>query len=216
MDIDEKEISFKITNTYSTLNKLTDKTKNVWIVCHGLGYLSRYFIRYFKILNSEENYIIAPQAHSKYYQGSDFKYVGASWITKENTEKEIQNVLRNLDAIFEAENIPDDMNLIVLGFSQGVSISMRWVVSRKIKCEKLIIFSGSIPKEIKKEDILFLKDHNCDIYCVVGSEDEFLTDVRKKDEANKLKELFDDNVSITIFNGKHELKKEVLLEIIKR
>src|SRR5690606_1865012 len=196
MDIDEKEISFRINNTYSTLNQLTDKTKNVWIVCHGLGYLSRYFIKYFKILNREENYIIAPQAHSKYYQGNDFKYVGASWITKENTEKEIQNVLRNLDAVFEAENIPDDMNLIVLGFSQGVSISMRWVVSRKIKCDKLIIFSGSIPKEIKKEDVRFLKDHDCDIYCVVGSEDEFLTDARKKDETNKLKELFDDKVSI--------------------
>ena len=63
----EKEISYQITNTYSTLNELTEKTKNVWFVCHGIGYLSRYFISYFEGLNPEENYFIAPQASSKYY-----------------------------------------------------------------------------------------------------------------------------------------------------
>ncbi|HZH69980.1 MAG TPA: esterase, partial [Flavobacteriaceae bacterium] len=56
----EKEISYISTNTYSTLNSLTSNTKNVWIVCHGLGYLSRYFLKYFKSLPLEENYIIAP------------------------------------------------------------------------------------------------------------------------------------------------------------
>ena len=70
MDSIEKQVSYNTTNTYSTLNTLTDKTKNVWFVCHGIGYLSRYFLKYFDELNSDENYIIAPQAHSKYYLGS--------------------------------------------------------------------------------------------------------------------------------------------------
>ncbi|HBY66843.1 MAG TPA: esterase, partial [Flavobacteriaceae bacterium] len=90
----EKEVSYTSTNTYTTVNTLTPKTKNIWIAFHGLGYLSRYFAKYFKHLNPEENYIIIPQAPSKYYQGSNFKHVGASWLTKENTVAETKNVLK--------------------------------------------------------------------------------------------------------------------------
>jgi len=39
MGSEEKEISYTITNSYSTLNTLTKATKNVWFVCHGMGYL---------------------------------------------------------------------------------------------------------------------------------------------------------------------------------
>ena len=85
----EKEVSYTTTNTYSPLTKLTSKTKNIWFVCHGLGFLSRYFIQYFNELNPEENYIIAPQAQSKHYLKNQYKHVGASWLTKEKTQKEI-------------------------------------------------------------------------------------------------------------------------------
>ena len=115
MGSEEKEISYTITNSYSTLNTLTKATKNVWFVCHGMGYLSRYFLNYFQNLNPNENYIIAPQAQSKYYIPPKFQYVGASWLTKENTIKETENVMRYFDAVFEAEAIPKDKNLIVFG-----------------------------------------------------------------------------------------------------
>ena len=82
-----------VENTYETLNDFTDETKNVWIVFHGIGYLSKYFLKYFDELNPLDNYIIAPQAPSKYYLNSSYKHVGASWLTKENTETEINNNL---------------------------------------------------------------------------------------------------------------------------
>jgi hypothetical protein len=47
----EKQVSYKTTNTYQTLNSYSDTTKNVWIVFHGLGFLSRYFLRHFEILD---------------------------------------------------------------------------------------------------------------------------------------------------------------------
>ncbi|NNL82566.1 MAG: esterase, partial [Winogradskyella sp.] len=84
MNQTEKEISYKTSNSYSTLNTLTSKTKNVWFVCHGMGYLSRFFLKYFKELDSETNYIIAPQAPSKYYIQPKM-HVGANWLTKDNT-----------------------------------------------------------------------------------------------------------------------------------
>ena len=82
----EKTVTYQSKNIYMTLNTLTPKTKNVWLAFHGIGYLSKYFARYFDVLDPEENYIIVPQAPSKYYLGNDYKYVGASWLTKEQTK----------------------------------------------------------------------------------------------------------------------------------
>ncbi len=88
-----KNVEYTSTNTYSTLNNLTSETKTVWLVCHGIGYLSRYFIRLFDSLDPQKNYIIAPQAPSKYYKDDNYRKVGASWLTKENTLIDTQNVL---------------------------------------------------------------------------------------------------------------------------
>ena len=73
----EKQVSYKTTNTYTTLNTFTEKTTTIWMVCHGLGYLSTYFIDHFKGLSPDANYIIAPQAPSKYYQDKSYTYIGA-------------------------------------------------------------------------------------------------------------------------------------------
>ena len=67
----EKKITYTASNTYTTLNAINEKTKNVWLVFHGMGYLSKYFTKYFTNLDSGENYIIAPQAPSKYYLGTE-------------------------------------------------------------------------------------------------------------------------------------------------
>ena len=129
MNSEEKEIGYQTKNSYSTLNNLTEDTKTVWFVCHGMGYLSRYFLKYFKELNAEENYIIAPQAPSKYYIQPKM-HVGANWLTRDETKVGMRNILNYFDAIFEAEAIPKDKNLIVLGYSQGVSVAMRYFVFR--------------------------------------------------------------------------------------
>ena len=75
---EERLVSYETTNSYSTLNTLNDETENIWIVFHGIGYLSRYFIRLFQQLDCHKNYIIAPQAPSKYYKGEDYRKVGSS------------------------------------------------------------------------------------------------------------------------------------------
>ena len=53
----EKKVSYTTTNTYDTLNTFSPKTKNVWLVFHGMGYLSRYFIHHFAQLDAAKNFI---------------------------------------------------------------------------------------------------------------------------------------------------------------
>lgn len=211
MNSEEKEISYTTTNSYSTLNTLTAHTKNVWFVCHGMGYLSRYFLNYFEKLDASENYIIAPQAQSKYYMPPKFQYVGASWLTKENTVKETENVMRYFDAVFEAEAIPKDKHLIVLGYSQGVSVAMRYMAKRQLQCEQLILHSGGIPKELDAEDFKFL---NAKVHLIYGTNDEYLNEDRLREELNRAFELFGNTVNIIPFEGKHEVNFELIASLI--
>ncbi len=210
MHIQEKQVSYTATNTYITLNTLTDKTKKVWIVLHGIGYLSKYFIRYFDELSTDENYIIAPQAPSKYYLKNQYKYVGASWLTKENTVTETNNVLAYLDTVLDAENIPNSCELLIFGFSQGVSIATRWVASQQLKCNKLILYAGGIPKELSPKDFDFLNDQQTEVTVIVGDKDQYLTQEVLKYETQRIEELFQGKAKQQIFEGAHEIKKEII------
>jgi predicted esterase len=207
MNSTEKEVSYTINNSYSTLNTVSTNTKNVWIVCHGLDFLSRYFIQYFNELDSEENYIIAPQAQSKHYLKNQFKHVGASWLTKENTQKEIPNVLNYLDSVFKQECIEKlNVNMIVLGFSQGVSIVTRWVAQRQIKCHSLLLYAGKVPQEFVIADF---KHIPC-IKFIVGDKDDYVTPEILEMEQQYLSSIFESRIKYITFDGAHELKREII------
>jgi len=200
----EKKITYTASNTYSVLNYFSEKTKNVWIVFHGMGYLSKYFINYFSHLNPDENFIIAPQAPSKYYQGSNFKHVGASWLTKENTIEETNNVLTYVDEVFKAEAPKNIPKLIVLGYSQGVSIATRWLASRKINCNHLILHSGGIPTELVPKDFSFLNE-DVRVTYLYGNKDQYIDEARKTEEVLKGNNLFGNHIDFHVFNGGHEV-----------
>ncbi|MBT8375767.1 MAG: esterase [Bacteroidia bacterium] len=209
MNQTEKEISYKSSNSYSTLNALTSKTKNVWFVCHGMGYLSRFFLKYFKKLDTITNYIIAPQAPSKYYIQPKM-HVGANWLTKDNTVKDMTNILNYFDAIFEAEKIPKDTNLIVLGYSQGVSVALRYLAHHQLQCNQLIIHSGGIPKELISSNFNYL---NATVTLTYGKKDEYLDETRIEYEISRAKELFGNRLSIIPFEGKHEVNTKLINQL---
>ncbi len=211
MNSEEKEISYVNTNSYSTLNTLNPSTKNVWFVCHGMGYLSRYFLKYFKALNANENYIIAPQTPSKYYIQPGFKHVGASWLTKENTTKGIENIMQYFDAVFKTENLPNNVNLIVFGYSQGVSVAVRYVAKRQIPCTQLILHSGGIPKELQANDFKFL---DAKVHMIYGDKDEYLNEKRLDAEIKKANNLFEKNLNIIRFDGAHEVNVKLINSLV--
>lgn len=208
----EKKVSYQISNSYSTLNERTGKTKNVWVVLHGIGYLSRYFLKYFKDLDPAENYIIAPQAQSKYYLNNEYRHVGASWLTKENTEAETENVLNYLDEVYKAESLQEAPNLIIFGYSQGVSIATRWVARNKTECNHLILHSGGLPKELQPEDFEFLDKTK--VSMIYGTRDEYLNTERLTTEKFRAKELFGDRLETISFEGGHEVNKKIIKELV--
>ncbi|WKB80833.1 esterase [Cellulophaga lytica] len=211
----EKEVSYTTTNSYATLNNLTTETKNVWFVCHGMGYLSKYFLRYFKELNSKENYIIAPQAPSKYYLNNKFTHIGASWLTRENTIAETKNVITYLNKVYLAENIPEHCNFIVLGYSQGVSVVTRWLAKEKIECNHIVLYAGTVPKELSNTDFIYLNNNKTKTTYIVGNEDAYFNDERKNLEKTRIKNILDPNTNFISFKGAHEVKKEIINSLVE-
>ena len=209
-----KRVLYKTSNSYETLNDLTQNTKNIWFALHGIGHLSRYFLRSFQELDIHENYIIAPQAPSKYYLKDDYKYVGASWLTKEDTLFEIDNVVTYLDAVLQNENLPSTKNLIAFGFSQGVSIITRFLVKRKIVPSVLALYAGGIPNELKKEDFDYLDWNRTKIKLIYGDKDQFLTPIRLNRELEKVAYLFEGKAEIIKFDGDHEILPKILKKLV--
>lgn len=210
----EKTVTYSTENTYLTQNELTSKTKNVWLIFHGIGYLSRYFVKYFEGLDTEENYLIVPQAPSKYYLKNEYKYVGASWLTKENTAIEVKNVLNYIDAVLEAEHIPEHVNLILFGFSQGVSVATRWLAGKKFRCKLVVLYAGGIPNELTASDFNFLDFTATQIKIIYGDQDEFLTPERLKGEKVKIDSLFQGHAKIITFKGGHDVKPEIIEKLL--
>ncbi|WP_019038119.1 alpha/beta hydrolase [Psychroflexus tropicus] len=208
-----KQVIYQTTNTYSTLNNLTPDTKNVWIACHGIGFLSKYFISYFKKLDPDENYIIAPQAPSKYYQTKAYRYVGASWLTKENRDLEIENVLNYLDALVQKEEIPEDKTIILMGFSQGVSIVTRWIAYRQMNCDRLVIHSGSIPEEFDFSSFNHLPKLKTTI--IYGDQDEYITQDKIDSQIRYAKSVFPNPPDVLKFEGGHEMHVKSLVSLSK-
>lgn len=209
---EEKRVSYQHSASYATLNTYSTNTRNIWMVFHGMGYLSKFFLRYFDDLSANENYIIAPQAPSKYYIDSNFKHVGASWLTREDTQEETKNVLNYIDAVWNKEHKESNANLIVMGYSQGVSIAMRWVASRKIQCDQLVLHSGGIPVELKQQDFSFLNS-DMKVTSIYGLNDQYINPERLQKESETAIGLFGHRLTIKTFQGTHEVNKEFLQEI---
>ena len=208
----EKQVSYQATNTYDTLYKLTDKTKNVWLVLHGIGYLGRFFMKHFTSLNAEENYIICPQAPAKYYKDEHYRKVGASWLTKENTEIDTENVLNYLDAVIENEDIPEESNFIVLGYSQGVSIATRWLAKRKRECDTLVIISGVFPKELSAKDFAHLP--NLKTFHTVGINDPLFERKNVLLQEERVQQIFP-GLQLVNHEGGHVLESKLLKEYVE-
>ncbi|PTM02289.1 MAG: esterase, partial [Bacteroidetes bacterium] len=153
------------------------------------------------------------QAQSKYYIPPAYKHVGASWLTKENTLSETENVMRYFDAVLEAEDIPIDKNLIILGYSQGVSVAMRYIAKRQLHCEQLVLMSGGIPKELVADEFKFLEG-KAKITMIYGTQDEYLNEERMQNETNRVKELFGNDIAIIPFDGKHIVNVELINDLV--
>lgn len=211
-----KTVSYQHTNSYEVLYPIIDSTKNIWICFHGLGYLSKFFKRYFERLDPSLNAVIVLQAPSKFYLGSKYKHVGACWLTKVDTDQEMENNLNYINTVLESESIKNDPRLVLMGYSQGVSIATRFLKRHARPIKALIMHSGSIPNELNANDGLLYQKLTKSVFHIAGTQDEYLTNELIEREENKLELLFGANCKTYRPNIKHEVDTDLLIKISKQ
>lgn len=212
------EFNFK--GRYFKLGEINAQTKAVWFVLHGYGQLAQYFLPKFKSLAAHNICVIAPEGLSHYYMEdavsrskSGSTRVGASWMTKENRLTDIENYLTYLNSVFIKEvGQNTDLDVTILGFSQGAATASRWALSNSIHFRRLILWAGILPNDMdfeKGKQLLKTKD----VKVVYGKNDPFLNESRFG-EMKTLADKLEINPEQIVFEGTHEIHEPTLLSLL--
>jgi predicted esterase len=134
---------------FVTLGPTDGAAREVWVILHGYGQLAARFAEAFTPLDDGTRLIVAPEGLSRFYLDQSSGQVGASWMTREDREVEIDNYVRYLDAVAEAVTTgfpPRPVHL--LGFSQGSATACRWIERGRVQPARLIVWGGEIPPDL--------------------------------------------------------------------
>ena len=206
----EKHIEVSLKASYRTLNTLQEGTRKIWIVFHGQGQLTEFFLKKFEVLDPIGHFIIAPQGLSKYYLNGFTGRVGASWMTKEDRLTEIENQARYIDAVINTEIASHSAEVVLLGFSQGTATLMRYMKHTQLAFQKMVLWAGTIPPEITPAMITHWPKFEA--HYVYGDEDQFDQDGQFDKEHQKFEALIGRSVQKHVFQGKHEVIPKLLLD----
>lgn len=209
-----KNIAISKTARYYIMGKPSAKINSVWFVLHGYGQLAEDFLKYFEPIKNETLLIIAPEALNRFYIKGFSGKIGSTWMTKEDRENEIKDYVNYLDAVYDdiiKFGLLSKIKTTVLGFSQGTVTACRWISKGKSKVDRLILWGGGVPPDIDLElsEELF---NSLQLTIVVGDKDEFISAEQIGKEEQRLKK---NNIkySLIVFEGKHIIKKEILLNL---
>jgi len=180
------------------------------MVCHGYGQLARTFIRRFRGLDDGETFVVAPEGLSHFYWEGYTGEPVASWMTKEHRLDEIADYANYLQTLYDhyLPQLAEDVQIILLGFSQGTATQCRWVMRNFPHFDHLVLWAGQLPDDLDytAHTDFFSKKK---LYFVYGTADPFVTEERVAWQQNFAEEqhlLFD----VMLFDGKHEVEKKAL------
>jgi predicted esterase len=215
----QHEATFTTRARYQKLGTITPQTQHVWFVLHGYGQLAQYFIRKFRPLEDAGICVIAPEALSRFYledvtsrMQSGNNRVGASWMTRENRQMDIDNYIHYLDAVYRQEIPPaHPLRVTILGFSQGAATATRWAVHGQVPFHRLILWAGIFPPDMDLETGReVLKDK--EVVVVYGTADPYLTDERFAELETLSARLHITPKQVT-FEGAHDIHEATLPQL---
>ena len=193
--------------TYRYVTSGAEHAAQVLLALHGYGQLAKYFIRKFHFL--EDTYhLLAPEGPHRFYLSGSNGRVGASWMTKEARELDIEDNLRWLN-IFLEQKIQEQpaAKRTLLGFSQGAATAARWYQKNPECFDQLILWAGVFPPDIDAGTFPTTKP----LHFVLGDEDEFYHGA----EAEGIKKRYATlGFQVHTYPGKHDLDAAVLKRIL--
>ncbi len=204
------DIDFPYTARYIQTAPLTKATKQLWFVLHGYGQLAPYFIRKFDVLHTPEHVVVAPEGISRFYLKGHDGRVGATWMTREERQSDINNYIKLLNAIYRSvmqEGTADaSLQINIVGFSQGAATASRWAVMGELTYHRLILWAGVFPPDMP-DTLNGLQEK--DLLMVYGANDPYINEERLSAQTDFL-DSAGLKYHVTAFDGVHDIDKETL------
>lgn len=218
---EERHLTVPRSARYAIMGSFEADLSEVWIVCHGHGQLARRFLSRFLPLERPDRLFVAPEALSRYYLSpprggphAPDTPVGASWMTTEDRDLEMQDYVRYLDLLHdEIFSVVDraKVRLWVLGFSQGTATVARWVARGKIDPDRVVLYAGLLPSELDRDRAARLARRS-PLTIVLGTDDEFARPELIAAQEARLRDLRVPYTTIR-FEGGHEVTPDVLMRL---
>ncbi len=226
------KLAVERTARYATAGADAADATALWVVFHGYGQLASDFITTFARLVPRQTRVIAPEGLSRFYlelpraDGKHLARTGATWLTRDDREDDLRDALamlhavvgQEVDAILEARGEVPAIH--VLGFSQGVAMSMRWVADvadRGVPEEGAdiathVLWAGGLAYDVS-DDAMRAAWTGTSVRVVVGDKDKFATDAFRRTLRKRI-----DAMGLVIeeftFGGGHRLDDDVLRQLL--
>lgn len=143
-------LSVPRTARYLTLGEF-ESAEEVWFVLHGYSMLAGSFLQWFAPAARPGRLLVAPEGLSRaYFEEKGVRRVGASWMTKEDRDAEIEDYVRYLDLLANRvlAGVPGSPRIEVHGFSQGTATACRWVAFGHQLPARLMLWGGGVPPDL--------------------------------------------------------------------
>lgn len=211
----EHRLTFTFKARYRMLGKPGKDIRHLWLICHGHGHLAEYFIKQFDCLDDGQHLIIAPEGLSKYYLKGFTGRVGATWMTKEDRLNDIDNYLTYLKAVYNEvkPQLAEDVKVTFFGFSQGAATISRFATQTEACFDRLVLWAGIFPPDLPPLKSIERIRHK-PVYWVYGKQDPYLS-AGVMDEQSRLAKNLQINPEVISFEGEHELKEDILIQLSK-
>ncbi len=212
--MEENHLQFSYNARYFQLGKLDGSCKRILFVLHGYGQQAKFFIRKFSSLDDGQTCIIAPEGLSRFYLEGFSGRVGATWMTKEDRLTDIENYISYLDKLYITlqPSFPSNVEVTVLGFSQGSATVSRWIASGTIQFKRLILWAGIFPPDMDFQSTSSLLSQK-DIHYVYGLKDKFVS-IERLREMKVLSDKLNIKPTVSTFDGEHTIDAEFLAKLL--
>lgn len=215
----EHALTVTRTARYCTLGGELTAPAEVWFVCHGYGQLAPRFLRDFEAMADGTRLMVAPEGLSRFYLetapgGSHSAKVGASWMTREARESEIEDYLGFLETLHDqvfSRLSRAAVRMTLLGFSQGVATAARWSARGRIRADQLVLWGGVLPPDLDPaSDPPVLNAGS--VAFVAGRQDRFLDSQIQEQQAARIR-AGGTPCRVIRFDGGHQIDPRVLGEL---
>ncbi|HTS89801.1 MAG TPA: dienelactone hydrolase family protein [Gemmatimonadales bacterium] len=154
--------------------------RELWFALHGYSQLAERFAATLRALDDGATAIVVPEALSRFYletglDGHHGDRVGASWLTREDRDQDLEDHLAYLDLLASqvTERLDHKPRVGVLGFSQGSVMAARWALRGAVLPDRLVLWGASLPGDVEPR-ALADRLGSCPIELVAGDRDPFV------------------------------------------